>query len=72
MPHDDFEIEPVPGLPELPGYEIWMLSHPDLRDTARVRAVKGFLLEVFDDLRDVLRRPEYVEPTPQVATPVDA
>jgi len=62
----------VPGLPELPGYEIWMLSHPDLRDTARVRAVKGFLLEVFDDLRDVLRRPEYVEPTPQVATPVDA
>ena len=49
-----------------------MLSHPDLRDTARVRAVKGFLLEVFDDLRDVLRRPEYVEPTPLIATPVDA
>ena len=62
----DPDLVRVPGTPVLPGYEIWMLSHPDLRDTARVRAVKAFLLECFERRSEELARPD----APPVRVPV--
>lgn len=46
------ECEPdlvrVPGTQAVAGYEVWMLSHPDLRDTARLGLLKQFLLEIYE------------------------
>lgn len=43
----------------LPGVPIWILTHPDLRETARVRAFTGFLAEAMERTRDLRegRRP---------------
>jgi DNA-binding transcriptional LysR family regulator len=33
---------------------LWVLSHPDLRDTARVRVCREFLYDIFERQRDVI------------------
>lgn len=44
----------LPGVVRLPGckpyanYDIWMLSHPDLRDAARHRTFRAFVADVFN------------------------
>ncbi len=41
--------------PELyPGWDIWLLTHQDLRKTARVRKVLDFLADVFTKRRDLI------------------
>lgn len=48
-----------PGKPE-PAWDIWILTHEDLRSTARVRAFMDFMAEAFLSHRDLLegRRPQ--------------
>lgn len=38
----------IPDCEPFPNYDIWMLSHPDLRDAARHRTFRKFLAESFD------------------------
>lgn len=50
----------VDGLARVPGcepyfnYDIWLLSHPDLRDAARLRTFRAFVIDLFDKKRDLL------------------
>jgi DNA-binding transcriptional LysR family regulator len=45
---DDAEgIVRIPGCDPYPSYDIWLLSHPDLRDAARLRTFRAFVAEVF-------------------------
>lgn len=37
----------IPGCEPHPNYDIWMLSHPDLRDTARHRTFRKYLADSF-------------------------
>jgi len=37
----------IPGCEPYPNFDIWILSHPDLRDTARLRIFRKYLNEVF-------------------------
>ena len=48
-----------PGKPG-PDWDIWILTHEDLRTTARVRAFMDFMAEAFHRHRDLLegRRPQ--------------
>ena len=39
--------------PSAPKLELWVLSHPDLRHTARVRALKMFLFESLEQYKDL-------------------
>jgi len=43
-------------LPELEG-ELWLLTHPDLRNTARVRAFLDFCADEIAHRRDVIEGP---------------
>jgi len=45
-----------PVLPELEG-ELWLLTHPDLRNTARVRAFLDFCADEIARRRDVIEGP---------------
>jgi DNA-binding transcriptional LysR family regulator len=45
-----------PSLPELEG-ELWLLAHPDLRNTARVRAFLDFCADEIARRRDVIECP---------------
>lgn len=38
----------IPGCEPFPNYDIWMLSHPDLRDAARHRTFRKFIAESFE------------------------
>ncbi len=38
----------IPDCEPFPNYDVWMLSHPDLRDAARHRAFRKFLSESFE------------------------
>ena len=44
----------IPGCEPYPNYELWMLSHPDLRDTARLRIFRKFIAQVFRDKKALL------------------
>jgi DNA-binding transcriptional LysR family regulator len=50
----------VPGIVRIPGcepfanYDVWMLSHPDLRDAARHRTFRSFIVDLFQQKQDVL------------------
>ena len=48
------DIVRIPGCEPYDNYDIWMLSHPDLRDTARHRIFRTFVAESFAARRDVL------------------
>ena len=45
-----------PPLPELEG-ELWLLTHPDLRNTARVRAFLDFCADEIARRRDAIEGP---------------
>ncbi len=49
----------IPGIEPFANYDIWMLSHPDLRDAARHRAFRKFLSESF-----AARENEFLGTTP--------
>lgn len=55
-----FVGDAIPGVVRIPGcepyanHDIWMLSHPDLRDAARHRTFRTFIADVFEQKRDVL------------------
>jgi DNA-binding transcriptional LysR family regulator len=46
-------VQLTPPLPELEG-ELWLLSHPDLRNTARVRAFLDFCGDAIARRRDTI------------------
>lgn len=41
----------IPGCQPYESYDLWMLSHPDLRDAARLRAFRAFIAEVIEAKR---------------------
>lgn len=49
-----FVGDKIPGVVRIPGcepyenYDVWMLSHPDLRDAARHRTFRQFIADIFD------------------------
>jgi DNA-binding transcriptional LysR family regulator len=49
----DPSLARVPGVPTVVGDPIWVLTHPDLRGTARIRVLMNFLAESFE-----LHRPQ--------------
>ncbi|TDJ40550.1 MAG: LysR family transcriptional regulator [Gammaproteobacteria bacterium] len=55
-----FMGDPDPALvrvvpePSLPDHEIWILTHPDLRDTSRIRAFMRHIADCFARRRDLL------------------
>ena len=44
----------VPGCQPYSDYDIWLLSHPDLRDAARLRTFRAFVVGLFDKKHDLL------------------
>ncbi len=44
----------IPNTEPYDNYEVWLLSHPDLRDAARLRTFRRFIAEVFDTKRPLL------------------
>ena len=57
-------LERVPAVPCESGQSLWVLSHVDLRTTARVRIFRDFLVEALEDKIDLMegRRPNLKEP----------
>ncbi len=49
----------IPGTKARPMQDIWVLTHPDLRDTPRIRVVMKFLIEAIMAKRELIegRRP---------------
>lgn len=51
----------IPGVVRIPGcepygnYSVWMLSHPDLRDAARHREFRRFIVALFEKRQQVFR-----------------
>jgi len=56
-----FVGDALPGVVRIPGcepysnYELWMLTHPDLRDTARHRVFREFIANLFKNRRQAIR-----------------
>jgi DNA-binding transcriptional LysR family regulator len=46
-------VQLSPPIPEIQG-ELWLLTHPDLRNTARVRAFLDFCAAGFENCRDII------------------
>jgi DNA-binding transcriptional LysR family regulator len=44
----------VPGCEPYSNYDVWLLSHPDLKDVARLRTFRAFVVELFDGLHGQL------------------
>lgn len=44
----------IPGTEPYTNYDIWLLSHPDLRDAARLRTFRQFIVKVFERKRPLL------------------
>ena len=44
----------VPRTEPYENYDIWLLSHPDLRDAARLRTFRRFIVAAFDRKKDLL------------------
>ena len=44
----------IPDTEPYMNYDIWLLSHPDLRDAARLRTFRNFIVEVFENKRSLL------------------
>jgi len=58
-------IARLPGMEPVLGDPIWVLTHPDLRGAARIRALLSFLADAFAARRDVLLgRTGYVAKAP--------
>jgi DNA-binding transcriptional LysR family regulator len=48
------DVVRIPGCAPFSTYELWMLTHPDLRDTARHRVFRDFIADLFARRRDKL------------------
>lgn len=48
------ELVRIPGSKPQNNYEVWLLSHPDYREVARLRRFKKFILELFESKQDLL------------------
>ena len=48
------DLEPIALDDAPPQREIWMLTHPDLRDTARHRVFRDFIADLFARRREKL------------------
>lgn len=44
----------IPGTEPYENYAIWLLSHPDLRDAARLRVFRKYITEVFDSKKQLI------------------
>jgi len=47
-------LQRVPGCNTYANYDIWLLSHPDLRDAARLRTFRSFVVDVFAEKHALL------------------
>lgn len=45
----------IPGCEPYSNYVLWMLTHPDLRDTARHRVFREFIADLFRDRQDKIQ-----------------
>ncbi len=45
----------IPGTRPYDNYDVWLLSHPDLRDTARLRVFRKFIVEAFEKKQELLK-----------------
>ena len=48
------ELIRIPGCEPYLNYDIWLLSHPDLRDAARLRTFRKFVVELFEENQSLL------------------
>ena len=48
----------IPGCEPYSNYDVWMLTHPDLRDAARHRVFREFIAEVFEKKRVRIHAPD--------------
>ena len=44
----------IPNTKPYDNYDVWLLSHPDLRDAARLRTFRQFITQVFERMRPLL------------------
>ena len=44
----------IPNCEPYPSYDLWMLTHPDLRDAARMRTFRAFAADAIDRKRGLL------------------
>ncbi|MDZ4348403.1 MAG: LysR family transcriptional regulator [Xanthomonadaceae bacterium] len=56
---DDADLRRLPGIASWTDIDIWLLSHPDARNNARVAAYRQFAVELFEAEKDLFegRRP---------------
>ncbi|MGH8222902.1 MAG: LysR family transcriptional regulator [Woeseiaceae bacterium] len=47
-------LQRIPGCRPFENFEIWLLSHPDLRDAARLRTFRRFIADAFAERRPLL------------------
>lgn len=45
----------IPRTVPYDNYAVWLLSHPDLRDTARLRIFRKFIVKAFENHKELLR-----------------
>ena len=47
-------LQRIPGCDPYPSFDLWMLSHPDLRDAARMRTFRAFMAAAIDRKKPLL------------------
>lgn len=47
-------LQRIPGCEPYPNFDLWMLSHPDLRDTARMRCFRAFIATAVEQKNSLL------------------
>jgi len=47
-------LQRIPGCDPYPSYDLWMLSHPDLRDAARMRKFRKYIAAAIDRKKPLL------------------
>jgi DNA-binding transcriptional LysR family regulator len=48
------DLQRVPDARPVPHSSLWVLTHPDLRDSVRLRRFREFLYDVVSDKRDLI------------------
>lgn len=48
------EVMRLPGAVPIPQFEMWVLTHPDLRDSPKINAVMGFLADALRQKRSLI------------------
>ena len=47
-------LQRIPGRDPYANFDLWMLSHPDLRDAARMRTFRAFIAAAIDRKKPLL------------------